>query len=268
MRRFDYSDAKFRGSEPSHQIKILYDIIAELDAQIGDPVRVTQLKASLSHYRDLMAPGIPQDLGLLCDEVAGSETPHKLLTALQPFFDSKASLKKDDQLSIRTGDRHRKIGQETLSRTRSITVVLDNLRSVFNVGSIFRIAECLGLGEMILCGITPTPAHPNMNKTAMHTCDLVKWSQMPTSRDAIHALRDRGYRIYALETAEGSVSVFDAEFSLPLAVVAGNEALGIVPEALALCDAVISLPVNGWKNSLNVGVAAAVALYQIVYGQE
>ncbi|MBM4403284.1 MAG: RNA methyltransferase [Candidatus Cloacimonetes bacterium] len=267
MRQFDYSGNKFGAFDFEHQIRIIRGIITEMDGCIGDPDRISDLKRKLNHYRSLLRSPLAPELEVICDDINQADNVHALLTALKPYIDRHLSLQKDDQMTIRIGNGKRQTDPDLRSRAQGMTLVLDNLRSVFNVGSIFRTAECLALGRIILCGITPTPDHPNMNKTAMNTCDLVQWTYCTTTAEALHALRQQGYRSYALETTERSATVFDTSFEVPLALVLGNEALGIDPEVLSMVDEVISVPVSGWKNSLNVGVAMAVACYRIIYGK-
>jgi tRNA G18 (ribose-2'-O)-methylase SpoU len=105
-----------------------------------------------------------------------------------------------------------------------------------------------------------------MAKTAMGTESLLPWRYFPSTAEALAACREEGKCIYALETAHEAKSVFNSKFSLPLALVIGNESLGIESCILQLCDETITLPQLGWKNSLNVGVATAAALYQIIFG--
>ena len=104
-------------------------------------------------------------------------------------------------------------------------------------------------------------------KTSMGTCDRVAWCQFQETSQAIAKYRQAGYTIYALETAQDAVSVFDFQPQLPLALIIGNESLGISQDVLALCDGCLALPVLGWKNSLNVGVAFAVTAYQLVFSK-
>ena len=105
-----------------------------------------------------------------------------------------------------------------------------------------------------------------MEKTAMGTQSLVTWRKYDNTGEAIAYCRQQGCQICALETAEGAQSVFQTAFQLPLALLVGNESLGIEPGWLHLCDKVVQLPQLGWKNSLNVGVATAITLYQIMFG--
>jgi len=184
---------------------------------------------------------------------------------ISDYFTRSGRSFKDTQIPVLKGDGLRQTDPARLERSAGIKVVLDNLRSVFNVGSIFRTSECLALGELVLCGTTPTPEHPNMSKTAMGTCERVSWRHTERTVDAILELKEKGYRIYALETAEAAVSVMTFKPDHPFALVLGNESLGISPTVLSLCDMCLALPVMGWKNSLNVGVAFAIASYQLVF---
>jgi tRNA G18 (ribose-2'-O)-methylase SpoU len=145
-----------------------------------------------------------------------------------------------------------------------VTLVLDNLRSAHNVGNILRIAEALQL-EVIACGYTPSPPHPVLAKTAMDCDRLVKCRNAASAADAINMLRNEGCRmVLALEHNQESSEVWSLEkVSMPLALVLGNEAKGISPEALALCDKTVDLPMLGSKASINVGNASAAALYAI-----
>ena len=156
---------------------------------------------------------------------------------------------------------------------KKITIVLDRLRSAHNVGNIFRIAEAIGASEIIACGYTPAPPHPKLAKTAMGTDEMVPCRIMPDAAAAIRQLRNEGYKmILAAEYAPGSVFAWEKKYEFPLALVLGNEALGVSPEALAEADGLVSLPMFGEKCSINVGNAAAAILYAIIgvthYGVE
>lgn len=145
-----------------------------------------------------------------------------------------------------------------------LTLILDNLRSAHNVGNIFRIAEALH-GRIIACGCTPMPPHPVLAKTAMECDTLVQCSSAVSAPEAIRSIRAQGCRqVLALEHNADSCEVWDyPQIVMPLALVLGNEAHGVSPEALELCDGVVDLPMLGEKASINVGNAAAAALYAI-----
>lgn len=144
----------------------------------------------------------------------------------------------------------------------SLVIVLDRLRSAHNVGNIFRLAEALG-AEIIGCGATPLPPHPKLERTAMGTDKTVPFRSVPEVADAIRLLRSEGFpMILAAEPGGGDTSLaWNREYKFPLAVIFGNEALGVHPEALRMVDGLVSLPMNGSKASINVSNAAAAIMY-------
>ncbi len=145
-----------------------------------------------------------------------------------------------------------------------ICLILDRLRSAHNTGNIFRIAEAVG-AEIIACGYTPAPPHPKLAKTAMGADRMVRCRTMPDAVSAIRLLRAEGFRqILAAECAPSSVFAWRMRYEFPLAIVLGNEALGVSPEALAETDGLVSLPMLGEKASINVGNAAAAIVYAVV----
>jgi tRNA G18 (ribose-2'-O)-methylase SpoU len=149
-----------------------------------------------------------------------------------------------------------------------ITIVLDRLRSAHNTGNIFRLAEAVGAKEIIACGYTPAPPHPKLVKTAMGTDVLVPCRQVENSLEAVKLLRQEGAaQILAVESSPGEVFAWQFDYRFPLALVFGNEALGIAPETLAVCDGIIALPMFGVKASINVGNAVAAVLYAVIAKQ-
>ena len=146
---------------------------------------------------------------------------------------------------------------------RRVSVVLDNLRSAHNVGNIFRLAEAVSASEVICCGYTPAPPHPKLEKTAMGAEKLVPCRTFRTAREAVDRLHEEGVRVIAVETVPGAADACGFRYPLPLALVFGNEALGISPDALAAADGTVSLPMLGKKASINVGNCAAVVLYAV-----
>lgn len=145
-----------------------------------------------------------------------------------------------------------------------ISIVLDRLRSAHNTGNIFRIAEAVGAAEIICCGYTPAPPHPKLEKTAMGADKLVPCRVFTTSLEAVRALRAEGYRqILAAEPVAGAVEAWDMKYEFPLAIVFGNEALGVEHETLEAVDGCVCLPMLGKKASINVGNSAAAILYAV-----
>lgn len=146
--------------------------------------------------------------------------------------------------------------------------VLDNIRSLHNVGAIFRTADAAGVGKLYLCGMSGTPPRPEIRKAALGAEEVVAWEYFKHTREALLQLKSAGYFLLALESAPSSVDYRCAVYQFPLALVVGHEFTGIKPETLALCDATVSLPMRGVKVSLNVAVAFGVAAYAIANRRE
>ena len=144
-----------------------------------------------------------------------------------------------------------------------VTVILDNLRSAFNVGGIFRTADCALVQEVLTCGVTAHPPHEKLEKTALGALDYVPTRHYAHTRDAVLDLRAQGVPVVALELTDQSQALWDFPFPLPVALVLGNEALGVGPEILKLADAVVEIPMLGFKNSMNVAAAFSVVAYEI-----
>ncbi|MEP6513451.1 MAG: RNA methyltransferase [Parafilimonas sp.] len=149
-----------------------------------------------------------------------------------------------------------------------IIVVLDNVRSVYNVGSIFRTADAFLIEAIFICGYTPLPTHRQMNKTALGSTETVDWLHFKTTAEAVMQLQQKNYKVFAVEQAEGSISLekFQAKEFEKMAVVFGNEVTGVQQEVLQACDGCIEIPQHGMKHSLNISVAAGIVLWRLVYG--
>ena len=141
-------------------------------------------------------------------------------------------------------------------------LVLDNLRSAFNVGSIFRTADTARLSRVITCGYTAHPPHPKLDKTALGTLDYVDTEHTASTLDSVLSLQQQGIPVWALETTSRSKLYTSLPYPRPLAVVLGNEALGVDREVLERCDELIEIPMFGFKNSLNVAAATAVVVFE------
>lgn len=150
--------------------------------------------------------------------------------------------------------------------------LLDNIRSIHNVGSMFRSADGAGAAQLFLSGITATPQHPRLAKAALGAHETIPWAYYPSGIDAAVALREAGYQLWALErlptaAAPSPSLALDPEQLPKVALVVGNEKAGVDPGILALCDAVLGLPMAGRKTSLNAAVAFGIALYWLRYGK-
>ncbi len=147
-----------------------------------------------------------------------------------------------------------------------VIVVLDNIRSMHNVGSVFRTADAFLLQGIYLCGYTPQPPHRDIHKTALGATETVTWKYYASTLEAVQELRDTGYQLWAIEQVENSVPLnqFDANQPAPLAVVFGNEVSGVDAEVIKACDGCIEIPQLGMKHSLNISVAAGIVLWELV----
>lgn len=146
-----------------------------------------------------------------------------------------------------------------------VVIVLDNIRSQNNTGSVFRTADAFRMEEVLLCGITATPPHREIHKTALGATESVKWRYMEQTADAVSELKNRGYRIVAVEQAEGSLLLQDylPEPDEKIALVFGNEVNGIDDNILNMCDVCIEIPQFGTKHSINVSVAVGIVIWDI-----
>ena len=145
-----------------------------------------------------------------------------------------------------------------------LVVVLDNVRSLNNIGSIFRTGDAFRVERICLCGITATPPHREIHKTALGAEDSVDWSYHEETVECVKELNERGYRIYAVELAHDSLKL-DKDTIVtdrPIALVFGNEIDGVQEEVMALCDGFLEIPQYGSKHSLNVSCAAAIAIWE------
>jgi len=152
---------------------------------------------------------------------------------------------------------------------RPIELLIDNVRSLFNVGSIFRTADATGVQHIHLCGITPTPDHPKLAKTALGAEQAIPWTYHKNGLEAVTQLKEIGYKIWGLEESVNSQDLYQGKHEgtpSPIVLMVGNELSGIDPELLSLCDAIYHLPMNGTKRSLNVAVAFGAAIYHIQFG--
>jgi len=147
-----------------------------------------------------------------------------------------------------------------------LIIVLDNIRSMHNVGSVFRTADAFLTEAIFLCGYTPQPPHRDINKTALGATETVDWIFFSTTAEAVHEVKTKGYKVYAIEQAEGSISLekFTWNRQEKIAFVFGNEVEGVSDEVLQLVEGSIEIPQSGMKHSLNISVAAGIVLWEIM----
>lgn len=149
-----------------------------------------------------------------------------------------------------------------------IVVVLENVRSAYNVGSVFRTADAFLLEAIYICGYTAFPPHKEIKKTALGAEETVTWKHFKNIADAVTELREAGYKIFAVEQTRDSIPLHDfAANTGKMAVIFGNEVTGVEQQTIAQTDGVIEIPQLGMKHSLNISVAAGVVLWELVRGR-
>lgn len=144
-----------------------------------------------------------------------------------------------------------------------VVMVLDNVRSLLNVGSVFRTSDAFRFSKICLCGITPEPSS-EMNKTALGAIDSVEWEHFENTLTPIQMLKEEGFSIYGIEQTSTSVALnLVSPFPEKVAIILGNEVKGVSIEALELCDEIIEIPQQGTKHSLNVSVCGGIVSWEL-----
>jgi tRNA G18 (ribose-2'-O)-methylase SpoU len=179
-------------------------------------------------------------------------------------------MKKKDTSGIETNFEVRcfdaKISLEEYSKLpkNPIYIVLDNLRSAFNVGAIFRLCDAMRVSGLFLCGYTACPPHKKLAKTSLGTIDYVPWKKFNNTIDAVEYLKKNDIVVWAAETTSISLPYYSIPIPSRVGIIFGNEALGVDPEVLKICDNIIEIPLYGFKNSLNVANSCAVICFKIL----
>ena len=163
----------------------------------------------------------------------------------------------------------RRLSQEDFRHAEKmpLTVVLDDVRSMYNIGSVFRTCDAFRVEEVLLCGITATPPHPEIHKTALGGEDSVAWRYFASAVDAVEHRHGKGCAVYSVEQCEGALMLGDTDLSCitdgkGCAVVFGNEVKGVHQEVIDRCDGCIEIPQYGTKHSLNVAVTAGMVIWE------
>ena len=146
-----------------------------------------------------------------------------------------------------------------------LIVVLDDVRSLHNVGSVFRSADAFRVEAVYLCGITATPPHPEIHKTALGGEDSVAWRYFPTATEAVESLHNDGFFVYSIEQVEGSTKLQNLQLDTDkhYAIVLGNEVQGVHQEVVDMSDGCLEIPQFGTKHSLNVSVTAGMVIWEV-----
>ncbi len=255
-----FSQGKFLKLPTKRKIKWLLRMIEKLEDNFEDEDKRILHTEELASCLSVIEDSKEKDLQLfspLNKLLQKSFTLDQLLVETHPLPIQLLPALKDHQLEIRKYD-----GSPKKHAPIKVTAILHNLRSAYNVGAIFRSAECVQIKEIILTGYTPTPENIRAKRTAMGTDELISWRHEDELDVILQQFKENNYPIYALETVKDAPSVFEVEYPKnPFALLVGNETEGIAEETLKVCDHVIQIPVFGKKNSLNVATAFSVAAF-------
>ena len=240
----------------------LLSLIYHLENLWGQEPLHSQLTEVLTLF--LQSQSLPSeleddDLGPTIRALQTRLSVKQFLSFVVPIERKLGSNLSEHQYLIDTQDKKTKVRATNKS---PLFIIADNLRSAFNVGSIFRTGECIGAEHIYLCGYTAGPEKQKTKKSAMGTEELIPWSWQAKAISVIKSLQENNIPCIALETASPSTSSFDYKFPKSCALVIGNERYGLDQEVLQTCNHTVHIPVFGQKNSLNVGVALAVAAYE------
>ena len=168
---------------------------------------------------------------------------------------------------LTTEEMHRLTVEEfRASEKLPLTVVLDNVRSLNNIGSVFRTSDAFRVEHIALCGITATPPHREIHKTALGAEESVAWSYHEDTAECVRSLKEQGYKIYAVEQVDDSIMLGAQAAGLcygKVAIILGNEIDGVQERLLPLCDECLEIPQFGTKHSLNVSCAAAIVIWEL-----
>ena len=244
-------------------MKKILDLALKLERESTDgnfsDTDLNQLKKYLSELES-SANSQEQKLGLIRNHLHPQMSLRHFVNFMVPMERAMGRSLKDEEFLVTSMDASR--GEKNIMRL-PLYFILDNIRSAFNVGSIFRSADGVGVSEIFLCGYTPTPENLALQKTSLGSSEFVSWSVHLKAEDVIQKLQNKKIKIVALETATNSKSIYDNPvLPGPTAFLVGNERFGLEPKILALADEVRHIPLQGYKNSLNVSSALTVAAFE------
>lgn len=163
-----------------------------------------------------------------------------------------------EELERKTAEEAKRSGKN------NVIVILDDIRSMHNVGSVFRTCDAFAVEALYLCGFTPTPPHRDIHKTALGATETIHWHYFENTTAAVNAARQKGYKIAAVEQAHYSISLKDISAQEPIALIFGNEVSGVNAAVLKQADSCIEIPQWGAKHSLNIAVSVGIVLWELV----
>ncbi len=261
----DYPKAKFNSLSEERRFQIILDTLKKADLYWNNLEQKESLLNQIHNY--LLWLKDDQNLSDNVQKVIQLYDRIKLNLTQKTLFDFAVpierylnqSVKEDEFLNITHFDQKNKIRS-----TYPIVIVLDHLRSAFNVGSVFRSADGLGIDHLYLVGYTPTPDDQGVSKTAMGSEKIVPWTSYTDLDSVISLLKEQNYHLVALETLKESVSLTEFKAQKPLALFLGNERFGLDQLSLKKMDSIVSIEMKGTKNSLNVASAMGIFSFEVI----
>ncbi|MCB0391990.1 MAG: RNA methyltransferase [Bdellovibrionales bacterium] len=249
-----YTREKFQKLSTYRQAEIIWHELSIIERQWEAEPSLT----SLNNYFNWLNSSSPlYRLENLVKQLSHQSTLRELLNILVPVERYLDKSLKDNDFIIRTNDN-----LEQSKKTLPIYLVLDHLRSSFNVGSIFRTAECLGVKHIFLVGYTPSPENDGVKKTAMGTEEWISWSHHNNIEEVVDRLKQENISIVGLETCSRAQPLRTFRCPENVALVLGNERFGLMENTLVQCNHLVEIEMLGYKNSLNVANALSITLYE------
>lgn len=241
------------------KVEELYKLLRNWESHFTDGVSESFLHVFKTDLKELSSSSAVeiQKLASLFPHFHAHISSRELFNLMIPFERALQKSLRDDEFLVSEKDEAR-----VPSEKFPLYLILENLRSAFNVGAFFRMAEALGVKEIHLAGYTATPENEKIKKTTMGTDSWQKWKQVESVSDSVRELRDQGVRIVAIETSEKALSVEKPFQPRPTAFIFGNERFGLSLETLQLADEIRHVSLVGQKNSLNVATCGAICCHE------
>lgn len=257
-----YTQAKFQELSEQRKLRVILDFIYKIEQNWeNDKFKFDSIDQLTSYFKWF---GFFESKNRYLKKLADLEfslrpemTLRQLLNLAVPIERYLNVSIKDEHMLVVTREDQTGNGRQVFP----IRLVLDHLRSAFNVGSIYRTAECLGIEHIYLIGYSPTPSEAGVVKTAMGCEKLVSWSQHDHISEVVQILNQDGFMKVGLETIEGGKNFDQLAKGIPVALFVGNERFGLSEDLICQLDACVSIPMRGQKNSLNVSNAISIASY-------
>ncbi len=263
-----YSQKIFQSLSDKRKAQIMLKLLHDLEEHWSDEFRRDLLISDLKRYFSGLEKSLP---GPELSRILRLKSHVDRQVSLRQILNVSVFLERYLNLSVHHDDIQRNAHQVTcLDRSQSqhspwpLYVVLDHLRSAFNVGSIFRSSECLGVNHIYLVGYTPTPASLGVKKTAMGAENLVSWTHHDHMESVFEKLKKAGVQCIALETSEMAENLYSFKATKPLAIVLGNERFGLEDKVLDRADQLVKIPMTGQKNSLNVANTFGIVAFEVL----